>query len=186
MAWLQERIIEKKTATTPLAQIDPEAERSALDSSLVKERIEKTARNCAQAVWSKLRDEWWRRYPVFLETKPRRVKIVRVGSSRDAGRDGVKGQHYSPDFSNRYWADTTGRTMVFSLAIGGSVTAKIRPVRKWGKEDFLKSVGQPLTHFLLSHFWVSNQPQGVQSTHGACRKEASPRRVSLLDETESE
>jgi len=31
--------------------------------------------------------------------------------------------------------------MVFSLAIGGSVTAKIRPVRKWGKEDFLYSQG---------------------------------------------
>jgi hypothetical protein len=99
--WLEERIIEKKTANTCIERIDPDQERSALGTPTIQERIENTARICADRIWKPFLGECSRRFPLILGLQERRRPRKGGRVLLPGERSGVKNQHYSPVFSNR-------------------------------------------------------------------------------------
>jgi hypothetical protein len=55
--WLEDRIIEKKTENASIERIYPDQERSALETPTIQERIENTARICADKIWKRFLNE---------------------------------------------------------------------------------------------------------------------------------
>ena len=50
----------------------------------------------------------------------------------------TKRNHYSPSFSNRYWAGGADRKVrVYSLGVDERVTHRVMGYKQWGREDFL-------------------------------------------------
>ena len=66
---LQGQVIKRKTARTSIQTIDAEAERDALTSPLIQDRIENTAIILAEHVWLPLCNRWWNRFPMILLEK---------------------------------------------------------------------------------------------------------------------
>jgi hypothetical protein len=73
--WLEDRMIEKKTAALPIDQISPEAEAQFITSPVGIQRIDNTARIMADRIWKPLCSKWWERYPA-IPAVPRK-KVVR-------------------------------------------------------------------------------------------------------------
>ena len=101
--WLEARIIAKNTENTPIEQIQPATEWAALETQLIRERIDNTARNLSERVWIPVIEQERTRSPFLLgkdgaSTKPRRSKVVTKGAAAV-----VREQHYAPAFANRYW-----------------------------------------------------------------------------------
>ena len=138
---LQRQIVEKKTARTSIQTIDPEVERDALTSSLIQGRIENTATILAEHVWLPLCDRWWKRFPMIPLASPQSVKRIPWRLSHGGSRR----QHFSPAFSNNYWA-SAHKVRVYELDVDGTVRGNDVPVRRWGYESFLYS--QRLEHLL--------------------------------------
>jgi hypothetical protein len=135
--WLEERIIAKKLEIGPIEQIDPEAERRALETSSAQERIENTARICAEKIWKPLLAEWHRRFPLISAGERQARKLVRRREE-----PGVKSQHYSPSFSNKLWAIGSQKLVrVYSRSVAGSIIASDRGYATWAREIFLYSQG---------------------------------------------
>lgn len=133
--WLEDRIVDLKTATTPIGKIDVDAERDALSSQLVERRVESTARNCAEGIWIKRCERWWKRFPLLAEPRPKHKLIRR----RESVGHGVRDQHFSPTSSNEHWASDKKRVREYFRASDGTVDHKDVSVRKWGRESFLYS-----------------------------------------------
>jgi hypothetical protein len=54
----------------------------------------------------------------------------------------VKNQHYSPSFSNEFWATGSEKLVrIYSRSIDGSIVSKDRGYRVWAREAFLYSQG---------------------------------------------
>ena len=51
---------------------------------------------------------------------------------------GSRRQHFSPAFSNKYWA-SGGKLRVYALGVDGTVRSNDIPARSWGCESFLYS-----------------------------------------------
>lgn len=135
--WLEDRIIAVKTSATPIHEIDPVIENESIASTGERERIENTARNCADAVWKRLYDTWWKKYPEVAIDRVRRPKLA-VG--RASSSTGVRVQHFSPVFSNKLWAGAaTGKVRVYSIDVAHRVTSKDVGYRSWGHESFIYS-----------------------------------------------
>lgn len=135
--WLERQIVKTKTARTPIRAIDGEAERDALTSPPIQDRIENTAAILAEHVWLRLYDEWWKRFPMIQQESPKSVKHILLRRTHD----GRKRHHFSPKFSNKHWASETGQLRVYELDIDGTVRSKDVPVKSWGRESFLYSQG---------------------------------------------
>ena len=133
---LEGQIIETKTARTPIQTIDAEAERDALTSPLIQDRIENTAAILAEHVWLLLCERWWKRYPMIQSESPRSVKRIAMHRAYD----GTRRQHFSPRFSNKYWA-SADRVRVYTLGVDGTVRSNDVPASRWGCESFLYSQG---------------------------------------------
>ena len=73
---LERQIIKTKTARTPIQSIDAEAERDALKSPLIQDRIENTASILAERVWLPLCERWWKRFPAIPQERPKSVKSI--------------------------------------------------------------------------------------------------------------
>ena len=132
---LEDQIISKRTTETPIEELDPVAEGRALGTADRLERIENTARIYATAIWKRLHDGWWKKYPA-LSTVPKRGPrpLAEITSG------GTKHQHFSPVFSNKRWADeATGKVRVYSIDVAGGVTSKDVGYRSWGRESFIYS-----------------------------------------------
>jgi hypothetical protein len=93
MLWLEDLMIEKKTATVPIDQIAREAEAQSMTSPGGVERIDNTARIMADRIWKPLCTKWWERFPAISKA-PKTTIVTGVPSSSP----GVKKQH-SPVFS---------------------------------------------------------------------------------------
>ena len=132
--WLEDRMIEKKTAAVPIDQISPDTEAQFLTSPVGVERIDKTARIMADRIWKPLCSKWWERYPAIAAT-PRKTVVSGLRSSSP----GVKRQHFSPVFSNRRWAGTDGRVCVYALGVDGRIVVRQTGYRNWGRESFIYS-----------------------------------------------
>jgi len=138
--WLEERIVQKKTATTCISEINPEAEREALLSRVVQESIENTARTCAEHIWMKFEDKWWKKFPaVDLKAPKREIRWI----GRD-NRAGIRRQHFSPASSNKRWTTDEGKVRVYSRGVDGKIHHRDIPAKSWGREHFLYS--QRLEH----------------------------------------
>ena len=138
--WLEDRIIEKKTENASIERIDPEQERSVLETPTIQKRIENTARICADRIWKRFLDAWSRRFPLVLGFQERRrtQKGGRVLLQRELS--GVKNQHYSPTFSNEYWAVGPGkRIRLYYRGVDQRVRSRDQGYTKWGREAFLYS-----------------------------------------------
>jgi hypothetical protein len=98
MLWLEDRMIEKKTAAVPIDQIAPDAEARCMTSPDGVERIDNTARLIADRIWKPLCAAWWERFPA-IPIPPKKTNLV-VPSNFS----GVRRQHFSPVLSNRRWA----------------------------------------------------------------------------------
>jgi hypothetical protein len=70
--WLEDRMIEKKTAAVPIDQISPETEAQFITSPVGVERIDKTARVMADRFWKPLCSKSWQRYPA-IPAAPRKT-----------------------------------------------------------------------------------------------------------------
>ena len=138
---LEGLVVKTKTARTPIRTIDAEAERDALRSPLIQDRIENTAAIFAEHVWLPLCERWWKRSPMIQPESPRSVKRIPTHPTHD----GTRRQHFSPAFSNKYWA-SAGKLRVYTLAVDGTVRSNDVPARSWGRESFLYSQG--LEHLL--------------------------------------
>ncbi len=139
-AWLDGQIIEAKTAQVPIEVIDPEAERNALKSPHIQDRIENTASILAEHIWLRLCERWWERFPAIAQEGAESVK--RIGQHPQPS--GTRRMHYSPAFSNKHWA-SAGKLRVYTLGVDGTVRSKDVPARSWGRESFLYS--QELEHW---------------------------------------
>ena len=138
--WLDCRIIEKKTENAAIESIDPDTERSALETPIVQERIENTARLCAENIWNRVREEWFRRFPIVVG--PQEVSSPKKGRGLSLPREvsGVKKQHYSPRFSNEYWATGPGKLIrIYSRGVDQRVRSRDDGYSTWGREAFLYS-----------------------------------------------
>ena len=138
---LQGQVIKRKTARTSIQTIDAEAERDALTSPLIQDRIENTAIILAEHVWLPLCNRWWNRFPMIPQESAKSAKRI----PRRPAHGGSRRQHYSPAFSNKYWA-SADKLRVYALRIDGTVRVKDVPARSWGRESFLYSQG--LEHLL--------------------------------------
>jgi hypothetical protein len=145
--WLEDRIVEKKTENVSIERIDPDQERSALRTPTIQERIENTARICADRIWKRFLDECSRRFPLIVgfQEQRRPQKGGRVLLQREW--PGVKNQHYSPVFSNEYWAvGPRKRIKVYFRGVNPRVRPRDKGYKEWGREAFLYS--QPLERLL--------------------------------------
>jgi hypothetical protein len=134
MLWLEDRIIEWKTATVPIDQIAPDAEAQYMTSPGGVDRIDNTARLMADRIWKPLCAKWWERFPA-ISTAPKKAIVTGLLSNSQ----GVKKQHFSPVFSNRRWAGTDGTVRVYALGVDGRIVARQTGYRKWGREPFIYS-----------------------------------------------
>ncbi len=138
--WLEDRIIEKKTENTSIERIDPDQERSALKTPMIQERIENTAKICADRIWKRFLNDWYRRFPLVLSLQERRRPQTGGLALPRRELSGVKNQHYSPTFSNEYWAIGPGkRIRVYSRGIDQRIRSRDQGYTKWGREAFLYS-----------------------------------------------
>ena len=133
---LEGQIIKTKTAQTPIQTIDAEAERDALTSPLIQDRIENTAAILAEHVWLPLCERWWKRSPMIQQEPAKSVKCIPTHRAHG----GTRRQHFSPAFSNKYWA-SAGNLRVYALGVDGTVRSNDVPAKLWGRESFLYSQG---------------------------------------------
>lgn len=135
--WLEDRIIDKKIECTPIERIDSDQERAALATSWNRKRIENTARLCADKIWKPFLDRWHRRFPLIRESPGQSSSLLRP---REA--PGVKSQHYSPSFSNEFWAVGPQKLIrIYSRTVGEDIISRDRGYTTWGREAFLYSQG---------------------------------------------
>lgn len=132
--WLEDRMIEKKTAAVPIDQISPATEAKFITNPVGVERIDNTARIMAERIWKPLCSQWWKRYPA-IPAAPKNTVVRGVPSNSQ----GVKKQHFSPVFSNRRWAGTDGRVSVYALGVDGRIVVRQTGYRNWGRESFIYS-----------------------------------------------
>lgn len=134
-SYIAELIIEKKLAGSNLEEINPDLERAWLDTQECADRIENTATLFAQNVWIKFLNDWWKKHPIASSSKPSPAhsKFAKIS------HEGVRRQHFSPKFSNRYWADGGNDIRIYSRALHGSVSSVVRPMGIWAREDFIYS-----------------------------------------------
>jgi hypothetical protein len=139
--WLEERIIEKNIAHLSIDKINPEDERASLETPLIQERIENTARNLADGFWKRMVQQAIIRRPLVFTLDNARVAASKRQSSLSLRKsEGVKLQHYSPVFANRYWATAPDfRVREYSRGIDHSIIARDVGYRAWGAEKFLYS-----------------------------------------------
>lgn len=141
--WLGDRIIEHKTKSGSVDHIDADEERSSLETPMSQQRIEDTARICADRIWKRFHDDWSRRFPLVIE----HARSQREPKSLFAPRkfSDVKDMHYSPRFSNEYWAVGAGkRIRIYWRGIDERIRSRDSGYRSWGSEPFLYS--QTLEH----------------------------------------
>jgi hypothetical protein len=137
--WLEDRLIEKKTASILIGEIDPDRERAALSTKDIQERIENTARICAESIWKPTLNEWGRRFPLIL-TASRQAKGRRLTQITGSPSPGVRKQHYSPVFSNRYWASgSNNRVRIYSRGLDLQIQHSDEGYKKWAWEPFIYS-----------------------------------------------
>jgi hypothetical protein len=101
-AWLEGRVIAKNCEGKAIEEIVPADERLALQTPFVQQRIENTARLLADSFWTPLVARQWERHPLVespTASKRRMRRLSRPGRESQ----GVRKQHYSPLFANRYW-----------------------------------------------------------------------------------
>jgi hypothetical protein len=138
--WLQSRIVDKNTESVPIAEVDPIAERAALDSAHIRERLENIARNLVQGFWKPFIDKIAARNSLII--KPSALHLskrqrLRVEPSKSLG---VRRQHYSPAFANKHWASGPhNRVRVYSRGIDQRVRSKDVGYSTWAREKFLYS-----------------------------------------------
>lgn len=141
--WLDARIIEHKTKSASIDSIDVSEERSSLETPMSQQRIENTARICADRIWKRFLDDWSQCFPLVIE----HARSEREPKSSFAPRkfSGVKDMHYSPRFSNEYWAAGAGkRIRIYWRGIDERIRSRDPGYRSWGSEPFLYS--QKLEH----------------------------------------
>ena len=130
--WLEGQIIKTKTAQTPIQAIDAEAERDALGTPLIQDRIENTAVVLAEHIWVPLCTQWWKRFSRIKHERPKSVRSIARKQTPGTRR------HYSPAFSNKHWA-LKNRVRVYSLGLDDAVRSDDVPAKSWGREPFLYS-----------------------------------------------
>lgn len=138
--WLGDRVIERNLQGRNLEDIELDAERASLASDEIKQRVENTARNCADGIWKRVVQEAVARHPRVLSS-------AHIGSEGNRGARlsqgkhlGVRAQHYAPVFANKRWASGKyGRVRVYTRAISGELRARDVGYKTWGREDFLYS-----------------------------------------------
>ena len=86
------QVIKRKTAGTSIETIDAGAERDALTSSLIQDRIENTATILADHAWLPLCERWWNRFPMIPRDSAKSAKrIPRRPANGGGGR-----HHFTP------------------------------------------------------------------------------------------
>lgn len=138
--WLEEVITKAKTEGIAIDQIDPGSERRALDSPEGKERIEGTAHLFANRIWKRLLQKWREANPAIVvpDSSRRRGPRRRVVGATAA--KGVRKQHYSPTFSNEYWASgPTKKVRAYTRGVDLEIVSSDVACRSWGWESFLYS-----------------------------------------------
>ena len=128
------QVIKRKTAETSIQTIDAGAERDALTSSLIRDRIENTATILADHVWLPLCERWWNRFPMIQRDSAKSAKCI----PRRPANGGSRRHHFSPAFSNRHWA-SDDKLRVYAIGVNGTVRADDVRARSWGRESFLYS-----------------------------------------------
>lgn len=133
--FVADKIVEEKLSESRLEEIDLDLERDWLESQACTERIEDTAKVIAEHVWVKFLDEWWEKYSIASSSTPvsNRRKFAKTGAG------GVRRQHISPKFSNKFWADDKKKVKVYRPALDGSVKAEIHPMAEWSRVDYIYS-----------------------------------------------
>ena len=135
--WLEERIITKKLQMCSIEKIDIQTETISVGLPPTRERIENTARLCADRIWKPFLNEWHRRFPLLVTARGRGSKLL-----RQRREPGVKSQHYSPSFSNEFWATGQQKLVrIYSRSVDGSIASKDRGYGAWAREAFLYSQG---------------------------------------------
>jgi hypothetical protein len=138
MFWLGDLVVKKKLEERAIDVLDPESEKVSASSSTSLERIENTARILADNIWIKKYDHWHRHSnrivrPDNTGTRLRRSKVYDPTKEEQFTRK----NHYSPDFSNKYWSDANGDITIYSRKVDGNVHARRRSFGKWGYEFHL-------------------------------------------------
>jgi hypothetical protein len=138
MLWLCDLVVKKKLEERALNELDPEKEKAFASSAIGGERIESTARMLADNIWIKKYDHWHRHTNKIVDTENsggrlRRKKVFDPIKEKQFTRE----NHYSPSFSNKYWADATGTIIVYSRNVDGSLEGQPKPFTRWGYESYL-------------------------------------------------
>jgi hypothetical protein len=109
-----------------------------------QQRIENTARICADRIWKRFLDDWSRRFPPVVEHARSEQEPKSLFAPRKFS--GVKDMHYSPRFSNEYCALGAGtRIRIHWRGVAERIRSRDPGYRSWGSEPFLYS--QMLEHF---------------------------------------
>jgi hypothetical protein len=135
MLWLCDLVVKKKLEERAINELDPESERASASSASGLERIQNTARIFADNIWIKKYDHWHRNTnrivgPGIASTRQRSSKVYDPTRPVQFKRK----NHYSPDFSNKYWSDANGDIIIYSRKVDGSIHARRRSFGKWGYE----------------------------------------------------
>jgi hypothetical protein len=143
--WLEERIIAKKLESGSIEKIDIETELVTVGLPPARQRIENAARLCADRIWKPFLDGWHRRFPLLVTGRGQGSKLV-----CQRHEPGVKSQHYSPSFSNEFWATGSKKLVrIYSRSVDGSIASKDRGYASWAREPFLYSQGLERTFQLI-------------------------------------
>jgi hypothetical protein len=89
--WLEDQMVEKKTAAVPIDQISPDTEAQSITSPVGVERIDKTARIMADRIWKPLCSKWWERYPA-IPTAPRKTVVRGLPSDSPGAKSSISVQ----------------------------------------------------------------------------------------------
>ena len=126
----QDRLLEPLTA---------HAARRAVESTTGKQRIEDTARILADHVWDKRVAHWRKLWPLIIDPV---ADEPPVRASRRASRDApaVRNNHFSPVFSHKPWASTSGLVRELSRGLDGQLRHRDISYRVWGRDQYLYSL----------------------------------------------
>ncbi|HEX9944707.1 MAG TPA: DUF4238 domain-containing protein [Thermoanaerobaculia bacterium] len=134
-------VVEHKLKLMSCEQLDPEAEIQAASSPKGCEKIRNTAKDLAEGIWIKKLERWQERTRRLLENQDavRIRKSSEILLSRQRPSKVSTANHYVPSFTNRPWADSCGKVVVYSRKLDGHVKGVPRSYGSWGRASFLYS-----------------------------------------------
>ena len=139
LLFLGRGILDEKAKLKPLFEYDPESEAALLETKDEQAKIDRTARNAADAVWKPLIAKWRKQRPLIESPgqsgKPPRLRKPAKPPYREH-------MHYVPQFTTRQWTcKRSGKFLAYRIGVDGEVRVEPAAAKLWGAAPSLYTQG---------------------------------------------